>query len=31
VNSGDAAVSIAHMQSPADWMEPGQTPEFDES
>ena len=23
-------VSIAHMQSPAGWVEPGQTPEFDE-
>jgi ethanolamine utilization protein EutQ (cupin superfamily) len=30
VNSGDAAVSIAHMRSPAGWAEPGQTPEFDE-
>ncbi len=30
VNSGDSAVSIAHMRSPAGWVEPGQTPEFDE-
>lgn len=30
VNSGDAGVSIAHMRSPAGWVEPGQTPEFDE-
>jgi mannose-6-phosphate isomerase-like protein (cupin superfamily) len=30
VNSGDATVSIAHMRSPAGWIEPGQTPEFDE-
>lgn len=30
VNSGAAAVSIAHMRSPAGWVEPGQTPEFDE-
>src|SRR5438874_10691930 len=30
VNSGDQAVSIAHMQSPGGWVEPGQTPEFDE-
>src|SRR5215475_672198 len=30
VNSGTAAVSIAHMQSPGGWIEPGQTPEFDE-
>lgn len=30
VNSGEAALSIAHMQSPAGWIEPGQTPEFDE-
>ncbi|HVT91195.1 MAG TPA: hypothetical protein VHD76_00010 [Bryobacteraceae bacterium] len=30
VNSGDAGVSIAHMQSPNGWSEPGQTPEFDE-
>lgn len=30
VNSGDSQVSIAHMRSPAGWVEPGQTPEFDE-
>jgi len=30
VNSGDAAVSIARMTSPAGWEEPAQTPEFDE-
>src|SRR5215831_18734158 len=30
VNSGTAALSVARMQSPAGWVEPGQTPEFDE-
>ncbi len=30
VNSGTAALSIAHMTSPSGWQEPGQTPEFDE-
>ena len=30
VNSATEAVSIAHMQSPPGWIEPGQTPEFDE-
>ena len=30
VNSGDEAVSIARMTSPGGWVEPGQTPEFDE-
>jgi mannose-6-phosphate isomerase-like protein (cupin superfamily) len=30
VNSATAAVSIARMESPAGWAEPGQTPEFDE-
>jgi mannose-6-phosphate isomerase-like protein (cupin superfamily) len=30
VNSGTAQVSIARMQSPSGWQEPGQTPEFDE-
>ncbi len=30
VNSGTEAISIARMVSPAGWMEPGQTPEFDE-
>ena len=30
VNTGTAALSIAHMTSPGGWQEPGQTPEFDE-
>lgn len=30
VNTGTAAVSIAKMRSPHGWVEPGQTPEFDE-
>jgi quercetin dioxygenase-like cupin family protein len=30
VNSDTEAVSIARMKSPAGWVEPGQTPEFDE-
>lgn len=30
VNSGTPALSVAHMQSPGGWVEPGQTPEFDE-
>ena len=30
VNSRTAAVSVAHMRSPGGWLEPGQTPEFDE-
>src|SRR5262249_9482937 len=30
VNSGHAALSVAHMRSPGGWVEPGQTPEFDE-
>jgi len=30
VNSQTAAVSIARMKSPSGWIEPGQTPEFDE-
>ncbi len=30
VNSGTSAVSIAKMTSPSGWVEPGQTPEFDE-
>lgn len=30
VNSGDRALSIAHMRSPGGWQEPGQRPEFDE-
>ena len=30
VNSGTDSVSVACMQSPGGWTEPGQTPEFDE-
>jgi ethanolamine utilization protein EutQ len=30
VNSKTSAASVAHMRSPAGWIEPGQTPEFDE-
>ena len=30
LNSATEAVSIARMQSPSGWEEPGQTPEFDE-
>ena len=30
VNSKDSNVSIARMTSPSGWVEPGQTPEFDE-
>lgn len=30
VNSADTAVSIARMKSPSGWVEPGQTPDFDE-
>lgn len=30
VNSKTDAVSVAHMRSPGGWMEPGQTPEFEE-
>lgn len=30
VNSGTSGVSVARMKSPAGWVEPGQTPEFDE-
>jgi mannose-6-phosphate isomerase-like protein (cupin superfamily) len=30
VNSGTTAVSIARMSSPSGWLEPGQTPKFDE-
>jgi mannose-6-phosphate isomerase-like protein (cupin superfamily) len=30
VNTQTSHVSIAHMQSPAGWVEPGQKPEFDE-
>jgi mannose-6-phosphate isomerase-like protein (cupin superfamily) len=30
VNSGHDGVSIAHMRSPEGWVEPGQTPGFEE-
>ena len=30
VNSNTSAVSIARMNSPSGWVEPGQTPEFEE-
>jgi quercetin dioxygenase-like cupin family protein len=30
VNTGTAALSIAKMESPPGWVEPGQTPDFDE-
>ena len=30
VSSGTAALSVARMVSPGGWVEPGQTPEFDE-
>jgi mannose-6-phosphate isomerase-like protein (cupin superfamily) len=30
VNSQTSDASIAHMRSPSGWVEPGQTPEFDE-
>jgi len=30
VNSGNTEVSVARMVSPAGWVEPGQTPEFQE-
>lgn len=30
VNTGTAELSMAHMTSPGGWLEPGQTPEFDE-
>jgi quercetin dioxygenase-like cupin family protein len=30
VNSHTEALSVAHMRSPAGWVEPGQTPEFEE-
>jgi len=30
VNSATSAASIAHMRSPGGWLEPGQTPDFDE-
>jgi ethanolamine utilization protein EutQ (cupin superfamily) len=30
VNTGETRVSVARMQSPEDWLEPGQRPDFDE-
>ena len=30
VKSGESRLSIAHMRSPGGWVEPGQTPDFDE-
>ncbi len=30
VNTGEERVSVARMSSPPGWVEPGQTPEFDE-
>lgn len=30
VNSGTSGVSVARMKSPQGWIEPGQTPDFDE-
>ncbi len=30
VNSAHSGISIAHMRSPGGWVEPGQTPEFEE-
>ena len=30
VNSGTATASVARMQSPSGWQEPGQRPDFDE-
>jgi len=30
VNSGTSPLSVAHMRSPAGWIEPGQTPTFEE-
>lgn len=30
VNSKSSAASVAHMRSPEGWVEPGQTPEFEE-
>src|SRR5262249_8095916 len=30
VNRKTSGVSVAHMRSPQGWVEPGQTPEFDE-
>ncbi len=30
VNNGESRLSVAHMRSPGGWVEPGQTPDFDE-
>ena len=30
LNTRQEGVSVAHMRSPAGWLEPGQTPEFEE-
>lgn len=30
VNTKTSSASVAHMRSPGGWVEPGQTPEFDE-
>jgi mannose-6-phosphate isomerase-like protein (cupin superfamily) len=30
VNTQTKEISVAHMKSPAGWLEPGQTPEFEE-
>jgi len=30
VNSQESRLSVAHMRSPQGWVEPGQTPEFEE-
>jgi mannose-6-phosphate isomerase-like protein (cupin superfamily) len=30
INSGTEGLSVAHMRSPGGWIEPGQTPDFDE-
>jgi mannose-6-phosphate isomerase-like protein (cupin superfamily) len=30
VNTGETALSLAHMTSPPGWVEPGQAPDFDE-
>jgi ethanolamine utilization protein EutQ (cupin superfamily) len=30
LNNHEGRLSVAHMRSPAGWMEPGQTPEFEE-
>jgi ethanolamine utilization protein EutQ (cupin superfamily) len=30
INTGEDRASVAHMRSPAGWVEPGQRPDFDE-